>query len=165
MSLFCVLTRFIPCRPITLQGNINAILAHPRPPSARFGIFRRAKAAGFLKIRTEQGLFPCPPAVPSLVFSGKASRQAAPPPCCLPPTLRHQPSAMQPIKPALPNRTCKTTPRKPGLKHQSHAMPQPAGFYTCRICTFGMRASRARGKGKDFDLCKMGVYLGVYPHV
>ncbi len=158
MPLFYVLTRFIPCRLIPpLAGNINTILAHPRPPSARFGIFRRAKAAGFLKIRTGQGLFPCPPAVPSLVFSGKASA-GSPTPCRLPPATRHQPRAMQPIKTALPNRICKTTPRKLHLKHQSHAIPI-CRICTCRICTFGMRASRAR-QGKDFDLCKWGYIWG-----
>ncbi|WP_143336546.1 hypothetical protein [Eikenella corrodens] len=68
---------------------------------------------------------------------------------------------MQPIKTALPNRICKTTPQKPGLKHQPHAIPQPAESAHAEFAPSEFRAaSRVRDREKILTCAKWGYIWG-----
>ena len=56
---------------------------------------------------------------------------------------------------SLPSRFCKTQP---------HTIPQYAKFAHAEFAPSEFRAASRARQGKAFDLCKMGVYLGVYQH-
>lgn len=112
-----------------LPDHINTILAHSRQPSARFGIFDRVRRHDSWKLeRVRQG------------FSGSTCTQPAPCRNSLPTTPRYQPD-------------CKTTPQKPGLKQQPHAIPNLQNLHL-------RNAGLTRATGKRFWLVQNGGIFG-----